>query len=436
MNIWENAVITDKGLSLQAKLIAGTTLTITKAVTGAGFVTPGLLHAQTAVTDEKQELAFSSVTYPDTGRCAVPVTLTNEGLPTGYRALQIGLYAMDPDEGEILYFIAQADEQLSGTVVPSGAEMPGYSAEWTFYFQYGQADGVVVSVDPSNTVTKKEFASLVTVVERKAERDLSNVDNSVFLEKSIESGAGIPIVDTEGTGAAYTASVPGMTELKAGIKVTIIPHTNSTTTVPTLDINGLGAKMIRQPLTTNNAAAVAGATAAWIVGGKPMTVSYDGTQWEVDFVRADAANLYGTVDIKNGGTNATTAEDARKNLGAMKEMRDLWVNPDITAEFPAQTLTVDGLSACRDFEFEFRGYTDESASIMVRVHVGEEEISTEKGCNAIQLYVTTAWGIVLRQRNFYVCVEDNTVRFNTGWLGGESTGNSNKILIPYRIRGA
>ena len=67
---------------------------------------------------------------------------------------------MDPDEGEILYFIAQA-ETGTGTIIPSVSEMPGYSAEWTFYFQYGQADSVEVVVDPSGTVTREEMGAFI-----------------------------------------------------------------------------------------------------------------------------------------------------------------------------------------------------------------------------------------------------------------------------------
>ena len=107
MNIWANAVITNKGLALQAKLIAGTTLTITRAVIGTGYVTPGLLAQQTAVTNERQELTSGAATYPSKGMCALPLRLSNAGLDEGYTAKQVGIYAMDPDEGEILYFIAQ-----------------------------------------------------------------------------------------------------------------------------------------------------------------------------------------------------------------------------------------------------------------------------------------------------------------------------------------
>lgn len=161
MNQWANTVLTDKGAALLSKLTQGNTLNITKAITGSGFVTPGLLTKQTEVTDPQQELTFRPVSYPEEGQCAITVALKNEGLAVGYKATQVGLYATDPDEGEILFFITQSTDAASGTIVPSETEMPGYSAEWTFYLKYGQADGVTVEVYAAGTVSREEMEQYV-----------------------------------------------------------------------------------------------------------------------------------------------------------------------------------------------------------------------------------------------------------------------------------
>ena len=161
MNNWANAVMTQQGLALQSKLIAGNRLQITKVQIGSGSVTPGLLMKQTMVSDPKVTLTqVTSITYPESGKCSIKINVDNASIVTGFTAMQIGFYAQDPDAGEILYFIAQA-EAGTGTIVPSKSEMAGYSAEWTVYFQYGQADGVNVTVDPSNTVSKAEMESYI-----------------------------------------------------------------------------------------------------------------------------------------------------------------------------------------------------------------------------------------------------------------------------------
>lgn len=167
MNQWANTVLTDKGATLLAKLTQGNTLHITRAATGEGFVTPGMLTKQTAITGHKQDLEFKKVTYPENGKCAIPVSLKNDSLVAGYEVTQVGLYATDPDDGEILLIISQAPDANSGTIVPSATEMPGYSAEWTFYLQYGQADGVTVMVSPSNTVTHEDMEIYVNDVLKK-----------------------------------------------------------------------------------------------------------------------------------------------------------------------------------------------------------------------------------------------------------------------------
>lgn len=161
MNQWANTVLTDKGTALLTKLTQGNTLHLTKAIIGAGYVTPGILSKQEAVADPKNTLDFRLVSYPEDGKCTITVALKNEGLAAGYEATQVGIYAMDPDEGEILFFISQAADAGSGTIVPSETEMPGYSAEWIFYLKYGQADGVSVTVDPTGTVSREEMKNYV-----------------------------------------------------------------------------------------------------------------------------------------------------------------------------------------------------------------------------------------------------------------------------------
>lgn len=162
MNIWANTVLTEKGTALLAKLMAGHTLSIRRAGSSSGFVTPGLLVKQTDLTNLRQELTFRSVAFPEEGKCTVSVVLKNDGLSTGYTATQIGLYAYEPDEDrDVLFIISQAPDAQSGTTIPSNGEMPGYSAEWNFTFAYGQASSVHVTVDPSNTVTRNDMEAYV-----------------------------------------------------------------------------------------------------------------------------------------------------------------------------------------------------------------------------------------------------------------------------------
>ena len=121
-------------------------------------------------------------------------------------------------------------------------------------------------------------------------------------------------VTTEGDGVIYAATVPHITELTAGASFMMVPNVTSTTQTPTLNVNGLGAKTIRQRLSSNTSATVVGASANWVVAGKPVIVTYNGTDWVAEFTRPDANSLYGTVAIEKGGTGATDAAGARATL--------------------------------------------------------------------------------------------------------------------------
>lgn len=126
-------------------------------------------------------------------------------------------------------------------------------------------------------------------------------------------------VTTSGTGAAYTATVSGITALTAGVSFIMVPNVVSTSTQPTLNVNSLGAKYIRRRLSTTTGTTVAGSAANWITADKPIRVIYDGTYWIADIERPSASDIYGSVPITSGGTGATSAEGARTNLGLTTE---------------------------------------------------------------------------------------------------------------------
>lgn len=126
---------------------------------------------------------------------------------------------------------------------------------------------------------------------------------------------GLQSVKTSGTGAAYTATVDGITSLTKGVNFIMVPHTQSTTKTPTLNVNGLGAKTIQRYVSANDYS-TEGYNESWLQSTRPVLVIYSGTYWYVQAMDKPAAyDLRGTVPIASGGTGATTAADAMVNLG-------------------------------------------------------------------------------------------------------------------------
>jgi hypothetical protein len=143
---------------------------------------------------------------------------------------------------------------------------------------------------------------------------IQNPDTNAYLERKFADLSRVPVT-TGGNGAAYTATVGHITALVPGVTFVMVPHTISTNNKPTLNVNGMGAKVLRRALLPRGS--FEPLAAGWLHANIPMTVKYDGTYWiVVDMARPNALDLDGVVPIANGGTNANNAATARANLGA------------------------------------------------------------------------------------------------------------------------
>lgn len=210
-------------------------------------------------------------------------------------------------------------------------------------------DGVPVSTSHTLNADVPEnakFTDTTYEVATQSTDGLLSADDKIQL-----NNGGIPIVTTSGNGSAYTATVDGISTLTAGMKVTIIPHVTSTTISPTLNVNSLGAKSIRMPITYNSSATSVGSVTTWIVKNVPITVEYDGTYWKtISCPRPSAQYLHGTVPVSNGGTGLTSVTSNSFLIGngtsnmvekTSSEVLDLITNGCIDIR---QQITPDGLN--------------------------------------------------------------------------------------------
>lgn len=124
-------------------------------------------------------------------------------------------------------------------------------------------------------------------------------------------------VPTEGTGGVYTATISGITSLEKGMTITIVPHTNSTRMIPSLNVNGLGEKYVY----IKDGASYSGGTTCppvskdLFISDIPVSLTYNGSEWIADLCTPHAAELEGQVSITHGGTGAANPANARANLG-------------------------------------------------------------------------------------------------------------------------
>lgn len=121
---FKKAVITEKGLALINKVQTGSVnLEFTKISTGEGdYADSEDLTKATALKEKRQDFVLSSIEVIDNDTVKIRTVIGNQGLESGYYIKEIGLYAADPDEGEILYSLAVA-YQGQWDYLPSEVEM-------------------------------------------------------------------------------------------------------------------------------------------------------------------------------------------------------------------------------------------------------------------------------------------------------------------------
>lgn len=115
MLIWNQSKLTTAGKALLAKAQAGqTSIQITKVQTGSGSYSSGEnLEGRTALKTPKQTFPIQSKSISDADNTLIlKIAITNksetETLSTGYDITELGIFAKDPQKGEILYSIATA----------------------------------------------------------------------------------------------------------------------------------------------------------------------------------------------------------------------------------------------------------------------------------------------------------------------------------------
>jgi hypothetical protein len=109
---FRGTILTVKGRNLLAKAQIGTTLTFTKIKLGDGLWPSNADPTQlNDLVSPKLNLPIQEIRLVGDGTVRLRFVLTNTGLSQGFFMREIGIYAQDPDIGEILYAVAYAGDR-------------------------------------------------------------------------------------------------------------------------------------------------------------------------------------------------------------------------------------------------------------------------------------------------------------------------------------
>ena len=154
---WSNATMTDVGAALQAKVNAGKTkLTFTKIKVGSGVNATNPLVLTDVISSKWETTNF--VVKLEGKIVSVDTVITNTGVHEAFRMSEIGLFAQDPDKGEILYAYL-TDPEPDRMPAESGSVV--VSQELTIGMVFSNTGNVSLTVNMGALATREQLTEAV-----------------------------------------------------------------------------------------------------------------------------------------------------------------------------------------------------------------------------------------------------------------------------------
>lgn len=211
---WNNSLYTNVGTNMMSEVLSGATMTITKAVGGAGTTAAESLAALTDVKDQKQTLKILGIedatdsTGNDAGK-RIKIQITNEDVETGYILHQVGIYAKLADGEETLLIIMQDDR---GVEIPSHTDNSDFEIELYGIMAISNLANISVTVDPNAVAsvamvnkeiadTKKAFDDKLTAQKQEAAETYLSLSGGTLTGPLVMPGGGkvVSIMDNAAT---------------------------------------------------------------------------------------------------------------------------------------------------------------------------------------------------------------------------------------------
>lgn len=154
---WSNATMTDVGAALQAKVNAGKTkLTFTKIKVGSGVNATNPLALTDVISSKWETTNF--VVKLEGKIVSVDTVITNTGIHEAFRMSEIGLFAQDPDKGEILYAYL-TDPEPDRMPAESGSVV--VSQELTIGMVFSNTGNVSLTVNIGALITREQLTEAI-----------------------------------------------------------------------------------------------------------------------------------------------------------------------------------------------------------------------------------------------------------------------------------
>lgn len=155
--------LTKKGRNLIAKGLTGTQIQFTRVKIGDGQPAGQKLDELSDLIAPKKELSINSIKAEGDGQCRVRTHLTNIGLEVGLFVYELGVFALDPDDGEILYGYTTAE---TPDFLPPEGGATLINHQFDLMTIVGNATNISTKFDVDGYVSQADFDELKNELQR------------------------------------------------------------------------------------------------------------------------------------------------------------------------------------------------------------------------------------------------------------------------------
>lgn len=283
MSNWGKPVLTKQGLKLQAKVDAGSRMQLTQCKIGSGTLSSGQnLEDLTALIAPVQALPIASISYSENnGACVITAVTDNSNVSTGYYLREFGIFARDPNDGEILYAVAQ---DTNPDYIPPSGTSAVVSQEIGVALSFSNAANVTAQVNTSAIATVTYVNNYVT----SAVADLKDMTGASPAQGGVHGlvpapGRGVTknrFLQADGTWA-FVNEMTGASTWAAGASG-LVPAPAAGNSTRYLRSDGSWAAIVAMSGASTTVNGAAGLVPAPVAGSSIRYLCADGTWKEVD----------------------------------------------------------------------------------------------------------------------------------------------------------
>ena len=184
MSAFGGLILTNHGRNLQAKAQAGITLKYTRISLGDGSLGSSAIPDLTALKNQVLSLPITKLRVMTGSRAILGAVLSNKDLTTGFFYRELGIFAQDPDLGEILYCYGNSGALAEYIPAGSGGGTDLLEKNIDLQILTGNAANVSAVIDSSLVyITMPELEATKTELKKYADDAVAAIDLSGLATK-------------------------------------------------------------------------------------------------------------------------------------------------------------------------------------------------------------------------------------------------------------